>query len=1286
MFLMRMEISRFKCIDYIDYRFERRASFLVFAGMNGVGKSCIIEAIGFALGVTLNELRVNDLNGLIPQGFTALKKRTFCNLTFTSVDNANNNSRSDVIIGSYVDDDSVRCYNLNHKKVSKAEFDTHLETLNISKSSGFYISQNHIHSIMAASPKDLYKSILFASNVGIIQEEQHKIEKLICSYEVSNNLILTALNKIKEKIEKDQIKITIIERNVKITIEMDSIGLEIVELESLHYYYSSYNILYELRNLLSCISRYNQHLLELSKSIDLDNNTVSDTTKAALEYEATSEEIQNVVRSINIISNNIHNNAMESDFNTANIDNIILESNNLRLECCKFKTQFLVIQEKLDNLVNEINNGVNNCDSITSIISDRKSEIQNLYSTKSNIEYLIMSYTDVAMTSLANEHEILSENQQVLQLMKRLKRNEHDLLVTICDDENEIEFTSSNESLIDCKLESISKKLSEVGLRYNSVNSILNGKIQSLQAIQSQLRLPNLFLIDNDTFIGDDFGYFADIISLTNDSNAKKFKVALNFILEPFLSVRIVSDSIVASKIVHKAQDETRISNSITRIWPLDKLIEVPTLSDLNRPKYYKELLQNKSFVDPTTLIGINNRHFNYHSNISKVVTKALGSYILCDNDVDATNAIAKYQSKNKMMSIVTIDGVIHRPGLLYLSDITCADICYDKLGLLEAYQKALFELDEAKTLCGTIKTQLQNDKLKVLHLVKLKDIISEIKVTSHQISVSYDNVSSSTTRRIQDATQRDAMIFKLENINGNIKRSQQELEHICKCAQDGVQEHLLIALHVEYQRSLQHSNNETKRDLEQQLLTLELKRLETCNLLECFENQLEVYKEKQNCLARVNKDIMETKIGLVLKEQTLQQKFMLMTKLLDVKMIPDNNTVDMLHEKRLSYQHKLQQLYSDDLFSLIQRYKCLVNSAVTMKHPRADDSVHLSQLEFFDLMLHFQKEISHNSINSHNDDDSKKNVYQNAERLVDIASEMMTSLASQVGNGIISNQDDITLPFLPCDVDGCLSNLATKRELLQLLKDEYISNSTSNKLQDKLGFSHYHHSRYHTIKKTTPKRKRNSKQQNDNGECDDSIIIDEYIADDKQILESLQMSISRDRATYLDLRVKFDNVTNAILQLSNGIKTIADVISLKLSNTFQAIRSRVITYFHDLVPNKQCDLIQIDFSDLSVGVKFVLVESNVSNSSISELSGGQKGLLSLSFVFALCNLRSSPLYLLDEVDAALDIGNQEMVAKVIAKFFKNSLVLCVSHHAAMQVQSDSLINVQLTNGRTVIL
>lgn len=50
----------------------------------------------------------------------------------------------------------------------------------------------------------------------------------------------------------------------------------------------------------------------------------------------------------------------------------------------------------------------------------------------------------------------------------------------------------------------------------------------------------------------------------------------------------------------------------------------------------------------------------------------------------------------------------------------------------------------------------------------------------------------------------------------------------------------------------------------------------------------------------------------------------------------------------------------------------------------------------------------------------------------------------------------------------------------------------------------------------------------------------------------------------------------------------------------------------------------------------------------ISHLSGGEKTLSSLSLVFALHYYKPTPLYVMDEIDAALDFKNVSIVANYI--------------------------------------
>ena len=58
---------------------------------------------------------------------------------------------------------------------------------------------------------------------------------------------------------------------------------------------------------------------------------------------------------------------------------------------------------------------------------------------------------------------------------------------------------------------------------------------------------------------------------------------------------------------------------------------------------------------------------------------------------------------------------------------------------------------------------------------------------------------------------------------------------------------------------------------------------------------------------------------------------------------------------------------------------------------------------------------------------------------------------------------------------------------------------------------------------------------------------------------------------------------------------------------------------------------------------------------SLSELSGGQFSILSLSFILALLWFKPAPLYILDEIDAALDVENTRNIGEMIKKHFPQS-------------------------------
>ena len=64
---------------------------------------------------------------------------------------------------------------------------------------------------------------------------------------------------------------------------------------------------------------------------------------------------------------------------------------------------------------------------------------------------------------------------------------------------------------------------------------------------------------------------------------------------------------------------------------------------------------------------------------------------------------------------------------------------------------------------------------------------------------------------------------------------------------------------------------------------------------------------------------------------------------------------------------------------------------------------------------------------------------------------------------------------------------------------------------------------------------------------------------------------------------------------------------------------------------------------------------------SLTELSGGQRSLLALSLILALLLFKPAPIYILDEVDAALDLSHTQNIGRMIRSHFPQSQFIVVS-------------------------
>lgn len=90
----------------------------------------------------------------------------------------------------------------------------------------------------------------------------------------------------------------------------------------------------------------------------------------------------------------------------------------------------------------------------------------------------------------------------------------------------------------------------------------------------------------------------------------------------------------------------------------------------------------------------------------------------------------------------------------------------------------------------------------------------------------------------------------------------------------------------------------------------------------------------------------------------------------------------------------------------------------------------------------------------------------------------------------------------------------------------------------------------------------------------------------------------------------------------------------------------------------------------------FIKIRRSNKEYSLDALSGGEKTLVALMFIFALQFFKPAPFYILDEVDAALDKPNSRNLADLISRMTGDSQFIVVSHNDTVMSSADSVVGV----------
>ena len=137
-------------------------------------------------------------------------------------------------------------------------------------------------------------------------------------------------------------------------------------------------------------------------------------------------------------------------------------------------------------------------------------------------------------------------------------------------------------------------------------------------------------------------------------------------------------------------------------------------------------------------------------------------------------------------------------------------------------------------------------------------------------------------------------------------------------------------------------------------------------------------------------------------------------------------------------------------------------------------------------------------------------------------------------------------------------------------------------------------------------------------------------------------------------------------------------------SKGFFTIKMKLKEIYRMLTLGGDAELEQVDSLDpFSEGILYSVRPPRKSWKCISHLSGGEKTLCSLALVFALHHFRPTPLYVMDEIDAALDFKNVSIIANYIKDRTKDAQFVVISLRNNMFELADRLVGIYKPNNAT---
>jgi structural maintenance of chromosome 2 len=184
-----------------------------------------------------------------------------------------------------------------------------------------------------------------------------------------------------------------------------------------------------------------------------------------------------------------------------------------------------------------------------------------------------------------------------------------------------------------------------------------------------------------------------------------------------------------------------------------------------------------------------------------------------------------------------------------------------------------------------------------------------------------------------------------------------------------------------------------------------------------------------------------------------------------------------------------------------------------------------------------------------------------------------------------------------------------------------------------------------------------------------------------RNINQEAMVLLEKEEEHYKKIMERRTKIENDRKKIIDSIKNMDDKKKQDLKKAWDQVNTNFGSIFSTLLPGTQAKLEPPEGSSFLKGLEVKVGFNGVWKESLTELSGGQRSLVALSLILAMLKYKPAPLYILDEVDAALDLSHTQNIGSMLKAHFKNSQFVIVSLKDGMFNNANVLFRTKFVDG-----